>query len=434
MKRTLLALMLGLSSSMASASVTVSDCVIREPAPGANKTGLYFTLTYQPDEETQSLRLPVPEALYGAVVPQLTGHTELHDMKHVDGVMTMTRIPQLPLKPGTTVSLKPGGHHVMLFDLKQRPAAGEEYDVEIWLAFAPDQHTASTKLVRCVRADNGAAYHNMSYVDNGDGTVTEKVTNRMWQQKIDYNRRNWFDSIEYCENLNYAGYDDWRLPNIKELVEKKHWSMDVESVPEAIIVAPDGARLAVALKDKIVMIEPLTGRYLETIPNLAQPYSVNFDTGGYNLYITEQTSGRTLIWRVHDAATREIQLGSGGEVSEVTLSPDARLVMVGDLKKNTVTVWDLFMEQEFAKVTLEDTPWRPYVSSDSEHMILAAENGQGLVVNSWSGQTVKKIDFKDQTTEIRTGWLESIGVVATTAHCWCSIYAKNPNYPPSKQA
>lgn len=138
MKRTLLALMLGLSSSMASASVTVSDCMIREPAPGADKTGLYFTLTYQPDEETQSLRLPAPEALYGAVVPQLTRHTELHDMKHVDGVMTMTRIPQLPLKPGSTVTLKPGGHHVMLFDLAKRPVAGEEYDVELWLAFAPE--------------------------------------------------------------------------------------------------------------------------------------------------------------------------------------------------------------------------------------------------------------------------------------------------------
>ncbi|MGR5206811.1 WD40 repeat domain-containing protein [Vibrio sp. PNB23_22_7] len=210
-------------------------------------------------------------------------------------------------------------------------------------------------------------------------------------------------------------YLDGKKPQvyIYDLVEKKHWTMAVESVPHSITIAPDGARVAVGLNNKLVMIEPLTKRYNETISPLAQPYSVNFDTGGYNLYITEQNSGRTLIWRVHDAATREIQLGSGGEVSEVTLSPDARLVMVGDLEKNTVTVWDLFMEQEFAKVTLEDTPWRPYVSSDSEHMILAAENGQGLVVNSWSGQTVKKIDFKDQTTEIRTGWLESIGVVAT---------------------
>ncbi|CAE6935452.1 Protein of unknown function (DUF1566) [Vibrio sp. B1REV9] len=94
------------------------------------------------------------------------------------------------------------------------------------------QHTASTKLVRCVRADNGAAYHNMSYVDNGDGTVTEKVTDRMWQQKIDYKRRNWLDSIEYCENLDYAGYNDWRLPNIKELVSIVNYNKTSPAIDE----------------------------------------------------------------------------------------------------------------------------------------------------------------------------------------------------------
>ncbi|OLQ89075.1 methylamine dehydrogenase [Vibrio ponticus] len=214
------------------------------------------------------------------------------------------------------------------------------------------------------------------------------------------------DMLLYIDGKNPVVY-------VYDLVEKKHWQMAVESVPISLTVAPDGARLAVGLANKLVMLEPLTGRYLETINQLAQPYSVNFDTGGYNLYITEQNSGRTLVWRVHDEATREIQLGSGGKVSEVTLSPDARLVMVGDLEKNRVTVWDLFMNQEFAQIPLQSKPWRPYVSSDSEHMILAAENGQGLVVNSWSGQTVKSVDFKDQTTEIRTGWLESIGVVAT---------------------
>ncbi|NOH97393.1 DUF1566 domain-containing protein [Vibrio sp. 99-70-13A1] len=80
------------------------------------------------------------------------------------------------------------------------------------------QHTASTKLTRCVRADNGAAYHNLDLVDNGNGTVTEKVTNRMWQQNIDYNRRDWESSIQYCEALDYAGYNDWRLPNFKEMI------------------------------------------------------------------------------------------------------------------------------------------------------------------------------------------------------------------------
>ncbi|NLS11916.1 WD40 repeat domain-containing protein [Vibrio sp. SM6] len=222
-------------------------------------------------------------------------------------------------------------------------------------------------------------------------------------------------ALEVSDVQDMLLYIDGKTPTVYvyDLIEKKHWTMAVDGVPQGIVVAPDGARLAVKLDDKLIMLEPLTGRYLETVPNLAKPYSINFDNGGYNLYITEQNSGRTLIWRVHDKATREIQLGSGGAVSEVTLSPDARLAMVGDLNKNKVAVWDLFMEQEFATISLDAKPWRPYVSSDSEHMILAAENGQGLVVNSWTGQTVKTIDFKDQTTEIRTGWLESIGVVAT---------------------
>ncbi|NLS12498.1 DUF1566 domain-containing protein [Vibrio sp. SM6] len=94
------------------------------------------------------------------------------------------------------------------------------------------QHTASTKLVRCVRADNGAAYHNMSYVDNKDGTVTEKVTNRMWQQKIDYQRRDWYDSIQYCEDLDYAGYSDWRLPNMREALSIVNFNKTSPAIDE----------------------------------------------------------------------------------------------------------------------------------------------------------------------------------------------------------
>ncbi|OLQ89072.1 molecular chaperone [Vibrio ponticus] len=138
MKRTLLSVSLAIMSFSTFASINVDNCVIREPAPGTDKTGLYFTINYQPDAETKSLRLPAPEALYGAAVPALTSYTELHDMKHADGMMTMQRIPQLQLKPGSTLNLKPGGQHVMLFDLKQRPKAGEVYDVELWLAFAPE--------------------------------------------------------------------------------------------------------------------------------------------------------------------------------------------------------------------------------------------------------------------------------------------------------
>ncbi|MCD6359900.1 MAG: DUF1566 domain-containing protein [Armatimonadetes bacterium] len=52
--------------------------------------------------------------------------------------------------------------------------------------------------------------------DNGDGTVTDNNTGLMWQQGKP-GAMNWEDAITYCENLSLAGYDDWRLANIKEL-------------------------------------------------------------------------------------------------------------------------------------------------------------------------------------------------------------------------
>ena len=57
----------------------------------------------------------------------------------------------------------------------------------------------------------------MSYTDNGDGTVTDNVTGLMWQQTpADYGM-SWQEAADYCESLQLAGYDDWRMPTTKEL-------------------------------------------------------------------------------------------------------------------------------------------------------------------------------------------------------------------------
>ena len=52
--------------------------------------------------------------------------------------------------------------------------------------------------------------------DNGDGTVTDKGTGLMWQQE-ESGDMTWAEALTYCENLQLAGYDDWRLPNRNEL-------------------------------------------------------------------------------------------------------------------------------------------------------------------------------------------------------------------------
>lgn len=57
----------------------------------------------------------------------------------------------------------------------------------------------------------------MSYTDNGDGTVTDNNTGLMWQQTPNYNRMDYYDALDYVDTLNTGDYDDWRLPTIKEL-------------------------------------------------------------------------------------------------------------------------------------------------------------------------------------------------------------------------
>jgi hypothetical protein len=67
-----------------------------------------------------------------------------------------------------------------------------------------------------VRAVHGNNFVN-NFVDNGDGTVSDLTTGLMWMKQKPKTLLNWEDAIKYCENLSYAGYEDWRLPNIKQL-------------------------------------------------------------------------------------------------------------------------------------------------------------------------------------------------------------------------
>ncbi|MBX9867380.1 MAG: DUF1566 domain-containing protein [Burkholderiales bacterium] len=50
-------------------------------------------------------------------------------------------------------------------------------------------------------------------------TILDSITGLMWQQDPGLNNRKlvWSDAVNYCKDLSYAGYNDWRLPNINEL-------------------------------------------------------------------------------------------------------------------------------------------------------------------------------------------------------------------------
>ena len=66
-----------------------------------------------------------------------------------------------------------------------------------------------------VRAVRGVMTQN-NVVANGDGTLTDTSTGLIWQQ-VEPEAMTWTEALAYCENLQLAGYDDWRLPNRNEL-------------------------------------------------------------------------------------------------------------------------------------------------------------------------------------------------------------------------
>ncbi len=93
------------------------------------------------------------------------------------------------------------------------------------------------KTTRCVRADNNGGYFLPDFVDNGDGTVTDRLTSLMWIQQTDAVKRAWEPSIAYCEDLEFAGYSDWKLPHNKELsslvdLRKQKPAIDITFFPD----------------------------------------------------------------------------------------------------------------------------------------------------------------------------------------------------------
>ena len=60
-------------------------------------------------------------------------------------------------------------------------------------------------------------YGQNNFVDNGDNTINDKATGLTWQKSDSRKGMNWEEALNYAENSTLGGYDDWRLPNAKEL-------------------------------------------------------------------------------------------------------------------------------------------------------------------------------------------------------------------------
>lgn len=60
-------------------------------------------------------------------------------------------------------------------------------------------------------------YGKNDFVETEDGTIVDKATGLMWMKDDSGKGMTWQEALEYAENYSYGGYDDWRLPSVKEL-------------------------------------------------------------------------------------------------------------------------------------------------------------------------------------------------------------------------
>lgn len=82
------------------------------------------------------------------------------------------------------------------------------------------------------------------YVDNGDGTITDTRTGLMWEKLSDdgtIHDKDWeypwtealWGKIAQLNQARFAGYDDWRLPNVNELLTLLNYGVSVPAISPA---------------------------------------------------------------------------------------------------------------------------------------------------------------------------------------------------------
>lgn len=91
---------------------------------GQKVGGGYVTITNKSDVSDRVLSAKSPNA----------DRMEIHEMSMIDGVMKMRKLDDGLLIPaGSTVELKPGGHHLMFFGLNKPFAEGDKIPVTLTL-------------------------------------------------------------------------------------------------------------------------------------------------------------------------------------------------------------------------------------------------------------------------------------------------------------
>jgi periplasmic copper chaperone A len=95
-------------------ALELSDLWTRATPPGAPTAAGYLTIANNGGEVDRLIAVSTPHAARG----------EIHEMAVTDGVMTMKPVDGIGIAPGESVTLAPGGLHLMFMGLTEPLTAG----------------------------------------------------------------------------------------------------------------------------------------------------------------------------------------------------------------------------------------------------------------------------------------------------------------------
>ena len=99
--------------ALAHAEVSVKDAWVRGTVPAQTTTGAFMTLTSTADAKLVSVASPI------------AGTVEIHESMMHGNTAHMHEVQSVELPAGKPVSLKPGGHHVMLMGVSRPLKPGD---------------------------------------------------------------------------------------------------------------------------------------------------------------------------------------------------------------------------------------------------------------------------------------------------------------------
>ena len=81
--------------------------------------------------------------------------------------------------------------------------------------------------------EKGVTWPNPRFTVDGTGNnVVDNLTGLIWTRNADiWGKLSWTGAVANCNSLWWGGYDDWRLPNRKELLSLVHLGVSMPCIP-----------------------------------------------------------------------------------------------------------------------------------------------------------------------------------------------------------